>query len=67
MALDAEGNNHPDVGTGAASFWHRPTNRYAGCTCPPWRYNPSQPKPTDPNCKKHGGPDVQPDILPATA
>jgi len=55
------------VGTGSESFWTRPTNRYAGCTCPSWRYNPSQPKPTDPNCPKHGGPNVQSNILTATA
>jgi len=42
------------VGTGAESFWHRRTNTYPGCTCPPWRYNPAQPKPTNPECEKHG-------------
>ena len=54
MALDANGHNHPDVGTGHPSFWHRPTNRYPGCTCPPWRYNPMYPKPTNPDCPRHG-------------
>jgi hypothetical protein len=34
--------------------WSRPTNRYTGCVCPAWRYNPSHPKPTDPNCQLHG-------------
>jgi hypothetical protein len=34
--------------------WSRPTNRYARCTCPPWRYNPRHPKPTNPECETHG-------------
>jgi hypothetical protein len=42
------------VGTGSQSFWHRRTNTYPGCTCPPWRYNPMYPKPTNPECEKHG-------------
>jgi len=54
MAVDDKGRNHPDVGTGSASFWARKTNRYAGCTCPPWRYNPRHPKPTNPECAEHG-------------
>ena len=54
MALDDKGRNHTDVGTGAESFWVRKTNRYAGCTCPPWRYNPRYPKPTSPDCAEHG-------------
>jgi len=49
-------SEHPVVGTGSESFWHRRTNTYPGCTCPPWRYNPAQPKPTDPDCAKHGEP-----------
>lgn len=54
MVYDDNGNQHPGVGTGAESFWHRRTNTYAGCTCPPWRYNPRLPKPTNPACPKHG-------------
>jgi hypothetical protein len=54
MALDSNGRNHPDVGTGSESFWHRRTNTYPGCTCLPWRYNPRLPKPTNPGCEKHG-------------
>jgi hypothetical protein len=41
------------VGTGA-SFWDRRTNRYAGCTCPPARYSPRHPKPTNADCPTHG-------------
>ena len=48
------------VGTGAESFWHRRTNTYPGCTCPAWRYNPAHPKPTNPECPKHGEQNVQP-------
>jgi hypothetical protein len=51
---DDKGKAHNDVGTGAESFWHRRTNTYAGCTCPPWRYNPRQPKPTNADCSEHG-------------
>jgi hypothetical protein len=51
---DDKGRPHNDVGTGAASFWVRPTNVYAGCSCPPWRYNPRHPKPTNPDCTQHG-------------
>lgn len=29
-------------------------NRYPGCTCPPWRYHPAHPKPTNPACPRHG-------------
>jgi hypothetical protein len=54
------------VGTGSESFWTRPTNRYPGCICPPWRYNPAHPKPTDPNCPKHGETHVQSNISTAT-
>lgn len=54
MAVDDKGRNHPDVGTGAASFWARRTNSYPGCSCPPWRYNPRHPKPTNPDCLEHG-------------
>jgi hypothetical protein len=39
---------------GAESFWHRPANRYPGCTCPPWQYSPRHPKPTNPEGAKHG-------------
>ncbi|SDK80597.1 hypothetical protein SAMN04487913_103239 [Arthrobacter sp. ok362] len=46
------------VGTGAESFWHRRTNTYPGCTCPPWRYNPRYPKPTNPECPQHGEPNL---------
>ena len=52
---DDKGRAHPDVGTGAASFWNRRTNTYVGCSCEPWRYNPAQPKPTNPLCPQHGG------------
>jgi len=34
--------------------WSRSTNRYPGCTCPPWRYNPRHPKSTNPECETHG-------------
>lgn len=54
MAVDDKGNQHCDVGTGAESIWKRRTNRYTGCTCPPWRYNPRHPKPTNPDCPEHG-------------
>ena len=53
MAMDSEGRNHPDVNVGA-DWWTRRTNRYAGCTCPPWRYSPRHPKPTNPDCQQHG-------------
>jgi len=49
------------VGTGSASMWTRRTNTYPGCTCPPWRYHPAHPKPTNPTCPKHGENHVQPD------
>ena len=42
------------VGTGSESHWTRPTNRYPNCCCPPWRYNPMYPKPTNPECPTHG-------------
>lgn len=32
--------------------WSRGANRY--CACPASRYNPRQPKPTEPNCPEHG-------------
>lgn len=51
---DGDGRPHPDVGTGTASFWTRRTNTYQGCTCPPWRYHPKYPKPTNPGCAEHG-------------
>lgn len=35
-------------------FWNRRTNTYQGCTCPPARYNPRRPKPTNPDCPTHG-------------
>jgi hypothetical protein len=54
MVTDDRGNHHNNVGTGAASFWNRPTNSYAGCSCPPWRYNPRFPHPTNPDCELHG-------------
>jgi hypothetical protein len=41
----------PGVG---ADFWNRKTNQYANCTCPPARYNPTKPKPTNPDCPTHG-------------
>lgn len=25
-----------------------------GCTCPDWRYHPPTPRPTNPDCPKHG-------------
>ena len=61
MAVDEHGNHHNDVGTGAESFWHRKTNTYVNCTCPPWRYNPRQPKPTNPTCTQHGEKQNEPD------
>ena len=54
MVIDEHGNHHCDVGTGSASFWNRRTNSYPGCSCPPWRYNPRHPRPTNPNCQLHG-------------
>lgn len=30
----------------------RTTNRY--CPCPPWRYHPAHPAPTNPDCPQHG-------------
>ena len=56
MAVDDKGHNHPDVGTGAESSWHRPTNRYPGCSCPPFRYSPAHihKRITNPECEKHG-------------
>ena len=53
------------VGTGSESFWTRRTNTYPGCTCPPWRYHPAHPKPTNPTCRKHGDAN-EPDIAAAT-
>jgi hypothetical protein len=41
------------VGTGA-DWWHRPTNKY--CDCPPSRYDPRHPRPTNPECEEHGEP-----------
>lgn len=40
----------------AKENWSRATNRYAGCTCPPWRYSPAHnhKRPTNPDCKEHG-------------
>jgi len=37
--------------------WSRPTNRYPGCSCPPWRYSPqhNHNRPTSPDCREHGG------------
>lgn len=29
-------------------------NPNPGCSCPPWRYNPRFPRPTNPECLKHG-------------
>jgi hypothetical protein len=37
-----------------ADWWARRTNTYPGCTCPPARYNPRHPKPTNPECETHG-------------
>lgn len=34
--------------------WSRTTNRYSGCSCPPWRYHPKHPKQTNPHCPQHG-------------
>ena len=25
-----------------------------GCSCPEWRYHPAYPRPTNPDCPKHG-------------
>jgi len=50
---------HTQPGCGG-DFWTRRTNTYNGCTCPPARYNPKQPKPTNPQCKEHGDQNVQP-------
>lgn len=47
-------NQNDAVAVGALSHWERKTNRYPGCTCPPWRYHPRYPKPTDPDCPEHG-------------
>ncbi|QWY84250.1 hypothetical protein QEO77_gp53 [Arthrobacter phage Zaheer] len=54
MVYDDHGVQHNDVGTGAPSFWNRPTNTYPDCKCPPWRYNPRHPRPTNPDCQIHG-------------
>ena len=67
MLLDDKGRPVYYVGTGAESFWTRPTNTYPGCTCPPWRYSPMYPKPTNPECPKHGEQSVQPNITTTTA
>jgi hypothetical protein len=45
------------VGTGA-DWWHRPTNKYADCCCPPSRYNPKATRPTNPECQLHGDKDA---------
>ena len=42
-----------------ADFWTRRTNTYADCTCPPSRYSPTQPRPTNPDCPTHGNKDTQ--------
>lgn len=47
-------NQNDAVAVGALSHWERKTNQYPGCTCPPWRYHPRYPKPTDPDCPEHG-------------
>ncbi|QDF19559.1 hypothetical protein PP353_gp49 [Arthrobacter phage Kumotta] len=36
------------------SFWTRRTNHEPGCNCPPARYDPTKPKPTNADCKLHG-------------
>lgn len=36
--------------------WLRGNNKTPGCTCPPWRYTPRHPKPTNPGCPTHGQP-----------
>lgn len=54
MLLDDKGRAHNYVGTGARDAWARPSNRYAGCSCPAWRYNPRHPRPTNPDCAQHG-------------
>lgn len=46
-------------------WWNRRTNTYPGCTCPPARYNPRHPKPTNPDCPTHGEPH-EPDIATTT-
>lgn len=48
---------HCVVGTGAESSWHRPTNAYPGCTCPPFRYSPAHihKRATSADCPQHGG------------
>jgi len=48
-------NTQPGCGS---DWWSRRTNIYAGCTCPPARYNPKQPKPTNLNCPTHGEPNA---------
>lgn len=54
MVTDEHGREHNDVGVGAASSWNRSPNRYSGCSCPPWRYNPRHIRPTNPDCPTHG-------------
>ncbi len=56
MVTDKHGRHHNDVGVGAASSWDRVPNRNPGCSCPPWRYNPSKAhrRPTNPDCPTHG-------------
>ena len=55
---DEQGRPHNFVGTGYPDAWARPTNRYPGCNCPAWRYNPAHPKTTNPDCEKHGEQDT---------
>lgn len=45
-------NKHPELCAMANGRSRRhPT---PGCTCPPWRYHPRHPKPTNPDCPTHG-------------
>jgi hypothetical protein len=52
---DRTAYRHFAVGVGVESHWQRAPNRNPGCICPPWRYHPRHPKPTDPDCREHGG------------
>jgi len=38
----------------ARENWSRGNNKQPGCNCPPWRYSPVHPRPTNPECKIHG-------------
>jgi len=49
----------------AKENWSRGNNKTPGCSCPPWRYNPRYPRPTNPDCKIHG-PGQGPFLCPET-